>query len=204
LDFGPILLQTAAEWTSAFTNLNPKPTFLTLWNESGDAGANASGEFAWVYQNSTYLSNFYTNNLPNLQIAMGSAYPGFNDFYQQGGAGAGLGWTISHNNGATLDETLAMAQDANVDYLQLVTWNDFGEGTMIEPTVEFQYTYVNKIKTFAGVQNTGNVFTEISKLYNLRKAHAGDAAVQAKLDKVFGFFVSMQPDKVVEKLNEIQ
>lgn len=204
LNFGPITLTTPDQWTNVFANINPKPAFLTLWNESSEAGSNAMGEYAWVYQNSTALSNFYANNLPNLQIAFGSAYPGFNDFYQQGGGGAPIGWTIDHNNGATLDETLAMAKNAQVDYLQLVTWNDFGEGTMIEPTVEFQYTYVEKIKTFAGVQNTGNVFSDISKLYNLRKQHKANAIVQAKLDKAFGYFVSMQADKAISILNEIQ
>lgn len=204
LNFGPITLTTPAQWTNVFTNLNPKPTFLTLWNESAEAGPNASGEYSWVYQNSSYLSNFYTNNMPNLQVAFGSAYPGFNDFYQQGGGGAVIGWTIPHNNGATLDETLSLAQDAGVDYLQLITWNDFGEGTMIEPTLEFQYTYVDKIKTFAGVQNTGNVFSDIGRLYNLRRQHANNPAIQAKLDKAFGYFVSMQPAKAIQALNEIQ
>lgn len=203
LNFGPITLNTEAQWTTAFSGLNPKPTFLTLWNESGEAGNNAAGEYAWVYQDNAHLSNFYANNFPNLSLAFGSAYPGFDDFYQEGGGGAAIGWTIPHNNGATLDATLAMAQNAGVDYLQLITWNDFGEGTMLEPTVEFGYSSVEKIKTFAGVQNTGNVFTEIGKLYNLRIQHKNNPAVQAKLDQAFGYFVSMQPGKAVSTLNEI-
>jgi uncharacterized lipoprotein NlpE involved in copper resistance len=164
LNFGPITLQTPDEWTNVFSNINPKPTFLTLWYESADAGANASGEYSWVYQDNTHISNFYNNALPNLGVAIGSAYPGFHDFYAEGGAGEGIGWTIPHNNGATLDETLSMATAANVNYLQLVTWNDFGEGTMLEPTVEFGYSYIEKVRTFAGVQ-AANVFGNIGKLY---------------------------------------
>lgn len=203
LNFGPITLTQPSDWTSAFSSLNPKPTFLTLWYESADAGANASGEYSWVYQDNSHISNFYANKLPNLDVAIGSAYPGFNDYYQQGGGGAAIGWTIDHNNGATLDATLAMAQNANLKYLQLITWNDFGEGTMIEPTVEFGYTYVEKIKTFAGVQNAGGWFGEISKLYNLRKEYKGNSVIQSKLDKAFDYFVSMQPEKAVQLLNEI-
>ncbi|MNE46043.1 hypothetical protein D3C80_1403630 [compost metagenome] len=156
LNFGPITLQTPEQWTNAFSNLTTKPTFLTLWHESSEAGNNASGEYAWVYQDNSHLSNFYANNLPNLPIAMGSAYPGFKDYYAQGGGGDPIGWTIEHNNGATLDETLTLARNANLNYLQLITWNDFGEGTMFEPTVEFQYSYIEKIKAFAGVQNSGD------------------------------------------------
>jgi hypothetical protein len=202
LNFGPITLQTPAQWTSVFSNLNPKPTFLTLWNESGEAGANAAGEYAWVYQNNSHLTSFYNNNMPNLGVAFGSAYPGFNDFYAQGGGGAWLGWTIDHNNGATLNETLAMAQNAGVDYLQLITWNDFGEGTMIEPTLEFGYNYLEKIRMFAGVQDD-NMFSDIGRLFNLRKQYQGNATVQSKLDKAFGCFISMQTDKAVQLLNEI-
>lgn len=204
LNFGPIVLQTPAEWTNVFNVLTTKPTFLTLWNESVDAGDNASGEYAWVYKNNTYLSNFYTNNKPKLNVAMGSAYPGFKDFYAEGGGGAAIGWTIEHNNAATLDETLSLAKNANLNYLQLITWNDFGEGTMFEPTVEFGYTYIEKVKAFAGVKSTETVFPEISKMYNLRLEKRGNADAQKKLDQAFNYFVSMQPAKAKQLLNEIK
>ena len=204
LNFGPITLTTPENWTNAFSNLDPKPAFLTLWHESAEAGNNAIGEYAWVYQDISHLQNFYDNNVPNLDFAIGSAYPGFNDFYEEGGAGDEIGWTIDHNNGATLDETLALAHSKGINHLQLITWNDFGEGTMFEPTIEFGYSYIEKVKTFAGVQNTGDVFIHISKLYDLRKQHKGNSAIQNKLDKAFNYFVSMQPEKAVEVLNEIQ
>lgn len=204
MNFGPITLTTADNWTAAFANLDPKPTFLTLWGESGEAGANASGEYAWVYQDNTYLENFYNNTLPGLNVAMGGAYPGFDDFYEEGGTSTDIGWTIAHNNGITLDQTLALAANADIDYLQLITWNDFGEGTMIEPTVEFGYNYLQKIKTFAGVQDAGSLFSEIGKLYDFRKQYAGNASIQKKLDRAFDYFVSLQTEKAIEKLNEIQ
>lgn len=204
LNFGPITLTTPGEWTNAFSNLNPKPAFLTLWNESAEAGENAMGEYSWVYQDNSHLQNFYDNNLPDHELAFGSAYPGFNDFYEEGGAGDVIGWSIDHNNGATLDATLLMAQNAGIDYLQLITWNDFGEGTMFEPTVEFGYSCIEKVTAFAGVQNTGSVFNDISKLYNLRKQFKSNSQIQGKLNSAFNYFVSMQPEKAIEILNEIQ
>jgi hypothetical protein len=204
LNFGPIVLQTPSEWTNVFNILTTKPTFLTLWDQSVEAGANASGEYAWVYKDNSYLTNFYTNTKPKLGVAMGSAYPGFKDFYAQGGGGAAIGWTIEHNNGATLDETLSLAKNANLNYLQLITWNDFGEGTMLEPTTEFGYTYVEKVKAFSGVKNTESFFAEISKLYNLRIQKKGNADAQKKLDQAFNYFVSMQPAKAKELINEIK
>ncbi|MWB92892.1 hypothetical protein GON26_00795 [Flavobacterium sp. GA093] len=204
MNFGPIVLQTPAEWTNVFNSITTKPTFLTLWDQSFEAGDNASGEYAWVYKNSTYLTNFYTNTKPKLAVAMGSAYPGFNDFYAQGGGGDAIGWTIAHNNGATLDETLSLAKNANLSYLQLITWNDFGEGTMFEPTIEFGYSYVEKVKAFAGVKSTENAFPEISKLYNLRIQKKGNAEAQQKLNQAFNYFASMQPAKAKQLLSEIK
>lgn len=204
MNFGPIVLQTPAQWTNVFGSLTTKPTFLTLWDHSVKAGENASGEYAWVYKDNSFLTNFYTNTKPKLSVAMGSAYPGFKDFYAEGGGGAAIGWTIEHNNGATLDETLTLAKNANVNYLQLITWNDFGEGTMFEPTVEFGYSYIEKIKAFSGVKNTENVFPDISKLYDLRVQKKGNVEAQKKLDQAFNYLVSLQTAKAKQIISEIK
>lgn len=202
--FGPITLQTPEQWTDVFSTLNTPPTFLTLWDSSAEAGENAQGEYAWVYEDNSYLENFYNSTMPNLEIAMGGAYPGFKDFYQEGGAGDNIGFTIEHNNGATLDQTLQLAQDADLDYLQLITWNDFGEGTMFEPTEEFGFSYLEKVKDFTDVQLTEDYFDSIYLLFQLRKKYEGEPAIQRQLDQAFEYFVSVQPEKAVEILQEIR
>ena len=204
LVFGPINFQTEVEWTSVFSALNPKPCFLTLWNESADAGANAKGEYAWVYTDNTYLDNFYSSRMPNLEVAIGSAYPGFIDYYSQGGWSDDIHWIIDHKNGETLNETLQKASDANVDYLQLITWNDFGEGTILEPTLEFEYDYLEKIKAYASVSGNNLAFSQIHKLYQLRKQFKSNESVQKKLDQVFYYFVSLQTDMAEAILQEIE
>ncbi|EFA01070.1 glycoprotein endo-alpha-1,2-mannosidase [Tribolium castaneum] len=50
LDFGPQALFDA-NWDAIFTPLNPKPTFLTLWNQHQQGGSMVAGEYAWVYSN---------------------------------------------------------------------------------------------------------------------------------------------------------
>ena len=204
LNFGPIVLKSEQQWTTAFTLLNPKPQFYTLWYESASAGNNASGEFAWVYQDNSHLVNFYNNRAKQIPNAIAAAYPGFVDFYAEGGEGTGIGWSIPHNNGATFDETLSLAKNSGLKELQLITWNDFGEGTMIEPTVEFGYSYVRKLKSFAGVQTAEDAFEDIGRLFKLRKEYAGKADIQGKLDKARAYFAAMQPAKAKSILNEIQ
>ena len=137
-----------------------------------------------------------------MNVAMGSAYPGFHDFYAEGGASTTIGWTIAHNNGATLDETLSFAASENLDYLQLVTWNDFGEGTMFEPTQEFGYSSIEKVKSFAGVQGLpSNSFNAISNLYNLRQTYSTSTSVQKQLDQVFYYLVSLQTQQAQDLLD---
>lgn len=202
--FGPITLQSPGLWTEVFSGLRNTPCFLTLWYESSEAGVNAKGEYAWVYMDNSHLDNFYNNRVHNLQVAFGSAYPGFNDYYSEGGWGERIGWTIDHNNGATLDVTLQKATNAGIDYLQLVTWNDFGEGTIIEPTNEFGFDYLEKIRRFAGITDTLSHFENIHQLYLLRREHKGNAAAQRELDRAFYLFVSMQPELAADALQRVK
>jgi hypothetical protein len=204
LTFGPIVLQSETEWSQTFDVINTKSCFLTLWNESGDAGKNASGEYAWVWQNNTSLDNFYANRIKNLSVAMGSAYPGFKDFYTAGGWGGATGWTIDAKDGATFDENLQRAKNANIKYLQLVTWNDFGEGTIIEPTKEFGYRYLQKLQTFAGTTLSNSTFEDISNLYALRKKCKGNATAQKSLDQAFYYFVALKHDQAKQTLDSLQ
>jgi hypothetical protein len=201
--FGPIVVQSPADWTSILGELNQAPTMLSLWGEKGDMGSNAAGEFAWVWQDNDALQNFYDTRIQNLDVALGSAYPGYNDYYTEGGWGEGQPWSIDHKNGLTLEETLNMSQEAGIDHLQLVTWNDFGEGTMIEPTREFGFDYLEKIRDFSGATFSGIEFEKIHKMYKLRKSKVNDPSAQKALTQAFYYFVSLQTDKAVAVVDSI-
>ena len=47
-----------------------------------------------------HQSDFYQLRTPTLGTAGGVAYPGFNDYYQEGGTNTVIGFEIPHNNGA--------------------------------------------------------------------------------------------------------
>lgn len=204
LVFGPVNIKSEADWSSVFSKLNPKPCFLTLWHQSSDAGLNSMGEYAWVYENNAHLESFYLSSVPFMEVAMGSAYPGFLDYYSQGGWPDDITWIIDHNDGATLEETLQMASGTDLDFLQLITWNDFGEGTIIEPTREFEFSYLEKIQDYSGVSKYSEVFIHIYHLYELRKKYKDNPSAQRKLDQVFYYLVSLQIDKAVEDLQKTE
>jgi hypothetical protein len=204
LTFGPQYFQSSAAWTGIFSVLTPKPKFFTLWNESGEAGSNAAGEYSWVYQNDTphldHLDNFYNKSFGGLKI--GSAYPGFNDFYQEGGWGDGY-FVIDHNGTGTFNATLTKALD-HVDYIQLATWNDYGEGTMIEPTQEFGYSFLTSLQTTLGVEFDEDDLKLVARLHTLRKTNKDSIQKQEKLDQVFYYLVALELDKAEVLMNEIE
>lgn len=190
LDFGPQTFVTPSDWSSIFAPLSTKPTFLTLWYQSNQPGANASGEYPWIYSDfTTGLSNFY-NNRP-LNVKFGVAYPGFNTFYNAGGWG-GPTFGLPYNGTGTFGQTLDMAKNSGVDYIQLATWNDYGEGTMIEPTREFGYGFLTTMQQKLGVPFSQSELELIDTLYQQRKQNAGNATKQAQLDQAFNFLVSLQ------------
>ena len=205
LTFGPQKYQTPAQWTEILSGLPTAPTFLTLWYQSAQAGANAAGEFSWVYSDALGgLRNFYLNRAPTLGVAGGSAWPGFDSFYAQGGWG-GPTWVIPHNNGETLTQTLALAtqyQD-RIKFVQLVTFNDFGEGTQLEPTKEFGFSALEKIQAFTGVPYTINELQLVYKLYTLRKFHAGNASAQGTLDQAFQKLIALDVPAATALLNSL-
>ncbi len=203
LDFGPQQIQNAADWTTIFSVLATKPSFFTLWYQSSEAGANAAGEFAWIY--SDYLSglnNFYNRSYSGIKIA--AAYPGFKDYYAAGGWSSGLGWQISYNGTATFNATLDLALASSCSTIQLCTWNDYGEGTMIEPTKDFGYGFLTSLQNKLQVSSLSQTDLElVDKLYWKRKALAGDAEGQKKLSQVFYYITSLQMDKAKRLLGAL-
>ena len=77
-----------------------------------------------------HLTNLYAMGRDSTEV-MAVAFPGFHDIYE-----TSYGY-IDARDGSTFDETLARAMDSACPLVQIATWNDHGEGTSIEPTVEF-------------------------------------------------------------------
>lgn len=203
--FGPITYQSPSQWSDILSYAGEDVEFLPLWYESGDAGASADGEYAWIYSDYlTGLRNFYANRAPGLKTAMGVAYPGFNDYYVQGGAGSSY-FHIPENNGATLNETLATYDQykGNLDFLQLATWNDFGEGTIFEPTLENGFKFLVRIQQYTGVPYTENDLKQVHRLFTLRKKYLTDGTKQSQLNTAFNHFVALRINDAIATMNSV-
>lgn len=205
MTFGPQQIQKATDWTKVFSILSTKPTFMVLNGFShcanDNSNQNAVGEFLWVNPSPDY------SKASQFDFYIGGAMPGFYDYYKEGGWGSGY-TTYEHEDGALFDRQLAAAKNANLEYLQISTWNDFGEGTTIEPTQEYGYRYLTKLQKFTGVSYQESTLELIYRWYNLKVKYANTQGDASKyLEQAFYYFIALQPDKAekmitaVEKIN---
>jgi MYXO-CTERM domain-containing protein len=186
LVFGPQKFN-AGDWTNILSVFPTKPTFFTLWYNA-NAGSSASGQFAWVAQNGLKGVGDFDNGLDggNHGLMIPVIYPGFNSYYAAGGW-PGPTWKISYTlkqdnteGGDTFASTFQLGQYAG-DPLQIATWNDYGEGTMIEPTTQFQYKSLTTLQQSVGATYTDAELKIVKLLYDQRKQFGGSK--QAQLDQ---------------------
>ncbi|CAF1243299.1 unnamed protein product [Didymodactylos carnosus] len=203
LNFGPITFHQPAQWDKILNGLNPKPKFLPLYGNTQEIGANhVSGEYPWIYQDHPNVVNRYYTETNKFQIPLGVVYPGFHPFYAQGSAD-GPTWIIPLNGKQTFDYMLKQALQSNVNMIQIATWNDYGEGTMIEPTQELQYSLLTTMQEQLGVSYGERELKLIFQLYQLRKQHKGNSGTQQKLDQAFNHLTSLNVNDAETILNSL-
>jgi hypothetical protein len=208
LNFGPQYFKTNSQWEAIFSVLNPtnQPALFTEDNRLPVGAGAFDWPPMWLSQApgtggvlssvalENYLSAFQQSGAA-WPAFISSAFPRFHDIYQKAGVRDYWGY-LGDRNGDTLRETLGRALTNDSAIVQLVTWNDFGEGTVIEPTEEYGY------RDLGVIQDSRRQFLEphfpchtndltlAARLYRLRRQYAGDAPVGAQLDAVFSNIVS--------------
>jgi hypothetical protein len=157
------------------------------------------GVFVW--DTTEKVKEIY-NNCEIYHICIGSAMPGFKDYYQEGGWGETLP-AIDSKNGQHLKDMLTLASQMKIDYLQIPTWNDWGEGTMIEPSLEFGYQRLEILQEWFGVPYNSDELKLTVLLYQKRKEYKGKIYENQILDQVFYYLVSLQIDKANALLKKL-
>jgi hypothetical protein len=144
LCFGPQYFYQKSEWDEIWAGVDPRPFFIDL-----DARTNwADGTKNWSPMHLSsggklsipslvkYLNDFYRKQ-ESKPFVVGTAMPGFHDIYAQAG-GKSYGF-LDYSGGETFKLTYTAAELARANIIQIQTWNDYGEGTIIEPTIERGY-----------------------------------------------------------------
>ena len=189
--FGPQQLTTAAGWDYAFGALNTKPQFVVLNGFS--SRANAQGEFLWVNPNPDY------SRANTFDTYIAGAMPGFWDVYKQFGQGNGY-TTYDREDGALFLRQLNAAKTSGLELLQISTWNDYGEGTIVEPTKEFGYQYLKMLQQFCGVSYAQSHLELVYRWYVQRVAHPKDQRVS----RAYTYLNALQPLKAEVLIEELE
>lgn len=161
LTFGPIYATAPSTWSTAFAGISPKPLFFGLhhlWRKVG-----ADGGFTWIHWDpwsgntdpkviEQRLRKVYALASEDPETLIVSAFPGFRAVYKNEPYPV-----LEHHAGRTLKQSLDTALKSKSPIVQLVTWNDYGEGTMIEPTHEFGYACLEIVQA-ARKEERGGVF----------------------------------------------
>ncbi|MCG8699850.1 MAG: T9SS type A sorting domain-containing protein [Bacteroidales bacterium] len=170
--------------TAVFDSVKP----CVLWNEiKTDAIVYTDGSYPWVGPDNTgwhanglnwgkkYLEWYYPeSNLHTYKqdMVIGGVWPGFDDRPCSWGASR---W-MDRQNGVVYDSTWSFVQNYNqqmpLSWVLMETWNDWNEGTEIEPSEELGYQYlkatIKNVNTFKGTTISEDTckFVSAGKIYH--------------------------------------
>jgi hypothetical protein len=139
-------LHYTVDWNAAKAGLSTQPVFL-FQNYSGFTHVLSDGSYSWVMPTTTdygmsYLKGFYNTGIPlTKEQTVGAAYKGFNDSLASWGLGRVMGQQCGQTWLQTFSEINSLYHSGKqLSALQLVTWNDYEEGTEIESGIKNCFT----------------------------------------------------------------
>jgi hypothetical protein len=222
LNFGPQYFKANEQWEQIFSVLEPtnRPAFFTEDNRLPVG----TGAFNWppmwlsltpgargvlsVTALENYLASFEQNG-NTWPAFLSSAFPRFHDIYQPAGVRDYWGY-LGDRKGEMLRMTLTRAMTNRSAMVQIVTWNDFGEGTVIEPTSEYGYRDLGIIQDCRrqylepGFTPRTNDLTLAMRLYHLRRASGFATRHRADLDGIFAAIVSADLTRADQELRRLE
>ncbi len=221
-NFGPQYFTSTTNWDEIFSVLEAsnRPSFFTEDNRLA-AGAGAfDWPPMWLSQqpgtggvlSDAALKNYlveFEDKSATWPAFISSAFPRFHDVYERAGVRNYWGY-LGDRNGETLRESLNRALANKSALVQIVTWNDFGEGTTIEPTKEYGFRDLNLVQDLChqkpnpGGHSVSNHLESAVQFYNLRRQSATNAALGSALDQVFAGAVSGQEEEALDRLGKLK
>jgi hypothetical protein len=203
LNFGPQYFKANEQWEQIFSVFPAanRPAFFTEDNRLPIG----EGAFNWPPMwlsltpgargvlSSAALENYlakFEQEGSEWPAFISSAFPRFHDVYQPAGVRDYWGY-LGDRKGEVLRMTLTRALTNQSAIVQVVTWNDFGEGTMVEPTVEYGYRDLGIIQDARRSHldsNFGyhtNDLTLATRLFHLRRTAPTNVLLNVQLNIVF-------------------
>jgi hypothetical protein len=222
LNFGPQHFLANSNWEDIFSVLatTNQPAFFTEDNRLSVGMGAFSWPPMWMSQApgtggvlsgaalKGYLADF-DQKAGAWPAFISSAFPRFHDIYQRAGVRNYWGY-LGDRHGDTLRETLSRALTNSSTIVQIVTWNDFGEGSMVEPTAEYGFRDLGVIQDLRRQylepdfsRNSDNLALAL-QFYNLRRKFLTNAVVSAELDRIFTNIVSGQLEAANRQMDQME
>lgn len=147
------------DWNAVDAALSTKPLFL-FQDNGGFSHVLSDGSYSWVMPTTTdygmsYLTSFYDTGIPlSAEQTVGASYKGFNDTLASWGSGRIMGQQCGQTWLRTFSKVNSLYNSGKqLPFLQLVTWNDYEEGTEIESGIS------NCLTISASVSSNGLTWT---------------------------------------------
>lgn len=221
LNFGPQHFMMSSNWEDIFSVLaaTNQPAFFTEDNRLPVSMGAFSWPPMWLSQVpgtggvlsgaalKSYLADF-DQKAGHWPAFISSAFPRFHDIYQKAGVRNYWGY-LGDRHGDTLRETLSRGMTNSSAIVQVVTWNDFGEGSMVEPTQEYGCRDLGIIQDCrrqyleSDFSRNTNDLTMALQFYNLRRQYLTNRVVSAELDRIFTNIVSGRIEAANLQLNQL-
>lgn len=188
LVFGPQHFD-GPQWNSVTSAAASRPLVHTLPHLAKKF--QAAGPFGWppVTGGKNVSPEKWRDYLARLHARSGTgesvisvAFPGFHDIYQEAGLHDSYGH-IDHRDGKTFTETLDLTLTSDAKVIQIATWNDYGEGTVIEPSRNHGYRYLEELQRRRRSPFSPDDLRLPTRLYKLRQQHAVNRRAQEQLDE---------------------
>jgi hypothetical protein len=197
LCFGPQHFRTREQWDTVFSAVNPKPWFADLDNRYSWA----DGSYNWppmgrsdsdgILQRpalENYLNGFYNGKQRNNAYRIATVFSAFDDCYEDVG-NTSYG-TLEYADGAVFDVTFKKAMEFRPHIIQIATWNDYGEGTIIEPTIERGYNELEYLQDREKEWNAAFPYTKEElripiEFYKLHYTNTATAAQKAAIAEAY-------------------
>src|SRR5256714_1186352 len=153
-------LSYSINWDQVTSALSTQPDFW-FQNNNGFAHALSGGSYSWVMPTTNdygigYLTSFYDAGMAKpTEETVGATYKGFNDSFASWGSNRIMGQQCGQTWLQTFSEINSLYNSGRqLPSLQLVTWNDYEEGTEIETGINNCLTLTASVSSNALRWNT--------------------------------------------------
>jgi hypothetical protein len=189
---------TSEEWSQCIEQLS----FPVAYFSQSQRRPGAIGGFDWpVPADPVGTMRRFQQAMHEWPAVIPVAYPRFVDIYAEAGVSDSYG-RLADDQGRSFRQMLRQALASRASIIQLATWNDWGEGTMIEPSQEFGLRDLEAVQTLIAA-DSGFTAADLELPYRLYEARRAAAADPERLDEIALLLATGRASMAKDALDEV-